>query len=329
MKLSNNQKDGFTIVELLIVVVVIAILAAITIVSYNGIQSRARTTVIQNDVAQAVRKLEVIKISSSSGVYPATQAAAGLQASGSNTLNYYYNSSTQGYCIEVINGTTAFFSMGTGQAVTSGRCMNSGLAGWWTMNDTANDQSGVGNNGTGTNLTSVTGQSGAANTGYLYGGTDSIMTIPTNASLHPESMTIAAWIRPTAWSTNAATNFVSKRNGNNGYFFFYLTSTQTVHLDIAGSANRWNTLYTPPLNQWTHLAITASPNNGRTLYVNGQPYGSSAAQANPIVGNSSELTIGAESGYGYAFNGTMDDTRVYSRVISAGEVQAMFDQGAQ
>lgn len=35
---------GFTIVELLIVIVIIAILAAITIVSYNGIQQRASNT---------------------------------------------------------------------------------------------------------------------------------------------------------------------------------------------------------------------------------------------------------------------------------------------
>lgn len=37
-----SKKAGFTIVELLIVVVVIGILAAITIVAYNGIQQRAR-----------------------------------------------------------------------------------------------------------------------------------------------------------------------------------------------------------------------------------------------------------------------------------------------
>lgn len=41
MKLKNNTQKGFTIVELLIVVVVIAILAAITIVSYNGITARS------------------------------------------------------------------------------------------------------------------------------------------------------------------------------------------------------------------------------------------------------------------------------------------------
>lgn len=38
-----NKHSGFTIVELLIVVVIIAILATITIVSYNGTQNRAKT----------------------------------------------------------------------------------------------------------------------------------------------------------------------------------------------------------------------------------------------------------------------------------------------
>jgi prepilin-type N-terminal cleavage/methylation domain-containing protein len=37
-----KKQTGFTIVELLIVIVVIGILAAITIVAYNGIQQRAR-----------------------------------------------------------------------------------------------------------------------------------------------------------------------------------------------------------------------------------------------------------------------------------------------
>lgn len=42
--MKNHKQHGFTIVELLIVVVVIAILAAITIVSYNGIINRANNT---------------------------------------------------------------------------------------------------------------------------------------------------------------------------------------------------------------------------------------------------------------------------------------------
>lgn len=44
---SRISASGFTIVELLIVVVVIAILAAITIVAYNGIQNRVHDTAIK------------------------------------------------------------------------------------------------------------------------------------------------------------------------------------------------------------------------------------------------------------------------------------------
>ena len=47
----NSQKqNGFTIVELLIVIVVIGILAAITIVAYNGVQDRAKVSRVAHDL---------------------------------------------------------------------------------------------------------------------------------------------------------------------------------------------------------------------------------------------------------------------------------------
>ncbi len=46
----KKSSSGFTIVELLIVIVVIAILAAISVVAYTGIQTRARASAIASDL---------------------------------------------------------------------------------------------------------------------------------------------------------------------------------------------------------------------------------------------------------------------------------------
>lgn len=62
------QKQGFTIVELMIVIVVIAILAAITIVGYTGVQGRAHDTAVQSDLRQIANQLEMWRLDS--GHYP-------------------------------------------------------------------------------------------------------------------------------------------------------------------------------------------------------------------------------------------------------------------
>ena len=53
----KTMKKGFTIVELLIVIVVIAILAAIMIVAYNGIQIRAENTKTNQAISQYVKAI--------------------------------------------------------------------------------------------------------------------------------------------------------------------------------------------------------------------------------------------------------------------------------
>lgn len=52
-RLKNAGQRGFTIVELLVVIVVIAILASITVVAYNGVTVRARNTARLSAVSSA------------------------------------------------------------------------------------------------------------------------------------------------------------------------------------------------------------------------------------------------------------------------------------
>lgn len=54
-----SKKSGFTIVELLIVIVVIGILSAIVVVAYNGIQERARDSQRKSDIASITKALEM------------------------------------------------------------------------------------------------------------------------------------------------------------------------------------------------------------------------------------------------------------------------------
>lgn len=58
-------QKGFSIVELIVIVVVIAILASIVVVSYNGIQNNAYDSAVQSNLEDAASQLEAYRTQSS------------------------------------------------------------------------------------------------------------------------------------------------------------------------------------------------------------------------------------------------------------------------
>jgi len=82
--MTTPTRSGFTIVELLIVVVVIAILASITIVSFNGISARATRAQVASDISN-IKKTMAIH-TATYNTYPLNRDTA-LSALGLNSMS--------------------------------------------------------------------------------------------------------------------------------------------------------------------------------------------------------------------------------------------------
>lgn len=122
---------GFTIVELLIVIVVIAILAAITIVAYNGIQDQARLATVKSDLSNAAKKMEVYRIQNND-TYPTTLTNAGITSSGDVDLQLSVDNSTspKSFCITAVH--TA--NVGTAYHITQAGSVEDGQCSGHTTN---------------------------------------------------------------------------------------------------------------------------------------------------------------------------------------------------
>lgn len=108
----TKQNLGFTIVELLIVIVVIGILAAMTIVAFNGVTSKARVAQMQNDLGNVSKKLKIDQ--ALNGSYPAslseTDNGNGVPSSAGTTYQYSVDNSANPstFCVTAVNGSTVY-----------------------------------------------------------------------------------------------------------------------------------------------------------------------------------------------------------------------------
>ena len=109
---------GFTIVELLIVIVVIAILAAVTIVAYNGIQSRATASALQSNLNQIAKKLEIAKIDNNA--YPASLADIGVTVPSNSS--FIYQGGPNGFCLSGANTSSSYRVSNSNTMPSDGSC---------------------------------------------------------------------------------------------------------------------------------------------------------------------------------------------------------------
>jgi len=224
---STNYQHGFTIVELLVVIVVIGILAAITIVTYGTVSQRAISASLQSDLANDVVQLKAFQIQN--GVYPTSVTDCPtpsnpaiticLKNSPGNTIVGYSanpNPSSPSFYLVNQNGSSAYSITDTTKPklanttqpnTTPGAILelhaakaNNGLSQGINspLTTTWKDTSGNNNDGTLTNFGSQTPWGGSGTSGdpaYLSRPSDSgNVTVAGSSSFKTATFTAEQWV---------------------------------------------------------------------------------------------------------------------------------------
>jgi hypothetical protein len=194
------------------------------------------------------------------------------------------------------------------------------------MQGSAADLSGSGNtldllNGT----ASAAGKYGSA--ASFDGSNDLAVARAYNASLNltGNNFTLSAWIFPR--SNGAWQMIVNKPSGNSHvppYFDWSMhreISTGRIVAFLGCNGGQLASSSSTPLNAWTHVAVTYDGGSVRH-YINGTLNRTTSVSCAIRNTSSQRIRVGANGGGGEVLNGSVDDVRVYGRVLSAAEIQA-------
>jgi beta-galactosidase len=203
-----------------------------------------------------------------------------------------------------------------------------GLVAWWKMDETngasAADSSG---NGRAATVSGATFTTGYLSNALRFNGSGNAATF---ASPDANQITVAAWVRADARGNSQYPRILDTP----GYrLFFRFDGQGTNALDFAtystGSNGDWisgaNTIST---GAWYHVAASydrTSFANLPTLYVNGAklPPATITSPSGAQPPYSGTGYIGNKSGLSRAWNGSIDDLRIYNRLLSDAEIQAL------
>lgn len=103
---SNTQSSGFTIIELIIVVVIIGILVAIVSASYVGITKNAEEKSAAAMARQVGDKAKLYQVNN--GSYPDSMAS--LDLGGPDESKIQYEKTDEGFCVTTIIGKSSAFT---------------------------------------------------------------------------------------------------------------------------------------------------------------------------------------------------------------------------
>jgi len=338
-----NKNSGFTIVELLVVIVVIAILAAITIVSYTGISSRANNSALQSDLTNASQQLKMYY--TLYGSYPTIDSVTlcptapivdnkyCLKASHDVTYTYQADNSnsSQTFYITATKDSQSYTIMPSGAPSKGNNLdyglllnLNAGNSASYPGSGTAwTDLSGNDSNGT---LMNGIGYSSAGGGSLSFDGVDDFVST-TNVMYGRTKISMGGWIKRATTSSSmsfGAVNGTAERSEivfyGNGSLYGEVSSSHEINGSKAVSND----------TNW-HYIMMVFDGNGATnpdrikLYFDGFNVGPLifTGTIGSSVACSNNFTIGTRS-TGFS-SGLVGEIYIYNRVLIPGEVAQNFN----
>lgn len=208
-----------------------------------------------------------------------------------------------------------------------------GLVGWWKFN--GNGTASLGSaDATITGASLTTGQSGAANGAYRYNGTSSqYATVASNFALSNTDVTISTWVNPTVASNSGIFFKIGGPASTNGYGVgmgntTFDNNSPGTKLIMLYEGVRWIPTTTNIGVGWHHVVMVISSSGVPSAYLDGSLVGTYAG-TNAIAPTTNMTYIGGGMTTARYFNGSIDDTRIYSRALSGSEITSLYNGGAK
>ena len=212
------------------------------------------------------------------------------------------------------------------------------LTGFWKFDEgsgsTTADDSRNSNTGTLTNMNTTGNATSGWNASCKFGNclrfdkSNDYVNVSDADSLSFQDFTLSAWVKS---DSLVGHNFILGKGVDdaNEEYVLAIISDGGIYIDWgAGAAYNQTLAGKVDLNKWYHVAaVYRNSTNRAKIYLNGTVVNdvSASATGDQITRTSADLFIGGARNGNSLFNGSIDDVRIYNRVLSDEEVSRLYN----